>query len=39
MNDEDLGFMPATELAPMIRQKKISPVEVVSAILSRSFPS
>ena len=35
MNDEDLGFMPATELAPMIRQKKVSPVEVVTAILGR----
>jgi aspartyl-tRNA(Asn)/glutamyl-tRNA(Gln) amidotransferase subunit A len=35
MNDEDLGFLPATELAPMIRQKKISPVEVVSTILAR----
>ena len=35
MNDDDIGFMPATELAPMIRQKKISPVEVVSALLKR----
>ncbi len=35
MNDEDLGFMPATVLAPMIRQKKISPVEVVSTLLKR----
>ncbi len=35
MTDEDLGFMPATELGPMIRQKKISPVEVVSTLLAR----
>jgi aspartyl-tRNA(Asn)/glutamyl-tRNA(Gln) amidotransferase subunit A len=35
MNDEDLGFLPATELAPMIRQKKISPVEVMTGILRR----
>ncbi len=35
MTDEDLGFLPATELAPMIRQKKISPVEVIGGILRR----
>jgi aspartyl-tRNA(Asn)/glutamyl-tRNA(Gln) amidotransferase subunit A len=35
MTEEDLGFLPATELAPMIRQKKISPVEVVDGILRR----
>ena len=35
MNEEDLGFMPATELAPMIRQKKISPVEVMATIIKR----
>jgi tRNA-Thr(GGU) m(6)t(6)A37 methyltransferase TsaA len=35
MNDEDLGFLPATELAPMIRQKKISPVEVMASLIRR----
>ena len=35
MNDDDLGFLPATELVPMIRGKKISPVEVVGTILKR----
>ncbi len=35
MNDEELGFLPATELVPMIRAKKISPVEVVGTILKR----
>lgn len=35
MNDEDLGFLPATELAPMIRQKKISPVEVMAGLIRR----
>jgi len=35
MNEEDLGFLPATELAPMIRQKKISPVEVMATIIKR----
>ena len=35
MNDEDLGFLPATELGPMIRAKKISPVEVVGGVLRR----
>ena len=35
MTDEDLGFLPATELAAMIRRKALSPVEVVSTILAR----
>ena len=35
MNEEDLGFLPATELAPMIRQKQISPVEVMASIIKR----
>jgi aspartyl-tRNA(Asn)/glutamyl-tRNA(Gln) amidotransferase subunit A len=35
MNDADLGYLPATQLAPMIRQKKISPVEVMAAVLRR----
>jgi aspartyl-tRNA(Asn)/glutamyl-tRNA(Gln) amidotransferase subunit A len=35
MNAEDLAFTPAIELAAMIRQKTISPVEVVQATLSR----
>ncbi len=35
MNDEELGFLPATQLAPKIRAKQISPVEVVETILRR----
>ena len=35
MTDVDIGFLPATELGPMIRAKKISPVEVTEAILRR----
>ena len=35
MTDEELGFLPATELVPMVRQKKISPVEVIATILKR----
>jgi aspartyl-tRNA(Asn)/glutamyl-tRNA(Gln) amidotransferase subunit A len=35
MNDEDLGFLPAVELAAMIRAKKISPVEIMAALLRR----
>ena len=35
MDSEDLGFMPATELAELIRTKKISPVEYMRALLDR----
>jgi aspartyl-tRNA(Asn)/glutamyl-tRNA(Gln) amidotransferase subunit A len=35
MTDEDLCFLPATLLAPMIRAKQVSPVEVMQAILNR----
>jgi aspartyl-tRNA(Asn)/glutamyl-tRNA(Gln) amidotransferase subunit A len=35
MNTDDLAFTPATELAAMIRQKTISPVEVMQATLAR----
>lgn len=35
MNDLDLCFMPATELAAAIRAKTVSPVEVVTAVLAR----
>jgi Asp-tRNA(Asn)/Glu-tRNA(Gln) amidotransferase A subunit family amidase len=31
----DLCWLPATELAALIRQKKISPVEVIDAVLAR----
>jgi aspartyl-tRNA(Asn)/glutamyl-tRNA(Gln) amidotransferase subunit A len=34
-SDTELCFMPAAELARLIRQKSISPVEVVDAILGR----
>jgi aspartyl-tRNA(Asn)/glutamyl-tRNA(Gln) amidotransferase subunit A len=35
MDSDDLAFTPATELAAMIRQKQISPVEVMQATLAR----
>jgi aspartyl-tRNA(Asn)/glutamyl-tRNA(Gln) amidotransferase subunit A len=35
MDSEDLGFLPATELADMIRTRKLSPVEYMLALLSR----
>jgi aspartyl-tRNA(Asn)/glutamyl-tRNA(Gln) amidotransferase subunit A len=33
--ETDLGWMSATELATLIRRKKVSPVEVVGAVLAR----
>src|SRR3989449_5076639 len=35
MADGRLCWLPATELATLIRRKKVSPVEVVDAILDR----
>jgi aspartyl-tRNA(Asn)/glutamyl-tRNA(Gln) amidotransferase subunit A len=35
MNSEDLGFLPATQLAELIRTRQISPVESMSALLDR----
>ena len=35
MADARLAWLPATELAALIRRKKVSPVEVVDAILTR----
>ncbi len=35
MTNEDLGFAPATQLAEMIRTKRISPVEVMRGLLER----
>src|SRR5882672_11986683 len=35
MADARLTWLPATELAAMIRKKKVSPVEVVDAVLDR----
>ena len=35
MNDIDLCYTPATELAAMIRAKKLSPVELTRAVLAR----
>ena len=32
---EDLCFMPATEAAALIRDKKLSPVELMTAVLAR----
>lgn len=35
MDSETVGFMPATELAELIRTKKLSPVEYMRALLDR----
>ncbi len=35
MDSDELGFMPATELAELIRTKKISPVEYTRTLLER----
>src|SRR2546430_4932731 len=35
MADERLCWLPATELAALMRRKKVSPVEVMDAILDR----
>ena len=35
MNETDLCFTPATELADAIRAKKLSSVEITSAVLNR----
>src|SRR5215469_13593938 len=35
MDSEALAFTPAVELAGLIRQKKLSPVELMTALLSR----
>ena len=35
MDSDDLGFMPATELAELIRTKKLSPLEYTRALLER----
>lgn len=35
MNQEDLCYMPASKMAAAIREKKISPVEIVDALLNR----
>jgi aspartyl-tRNA(Asn)/glutamyl-tRNA(Gln) amidotransferase subunit A len=35
MNAEDLGFLPATRLAELIRTKQLSPVEYMRALLGR----
>ena len=35
MNEADLCYTPATELAGLIRRKQISPVEVIDAVLGR----
>ncbi len=35
MTSEDLGFLPATALAELIRTKQLSPVEYMQALLSR----
>jgi aspartyl-tRNA(Asn)/glutamyl-tRNA(Gln) amidotransferase subunit A len=35
MDSATLGFLPATELAELIRTKKLSPVEYMRALLDR----
>ena len=36
MNDDDLCYTPATELARLIRRKSVSPVEVLRATIARA---
>jgi aspartyl-tRNA(Asn)/glutamyl-tRNA(Gln) amidotransferase subunit A len=36
MNQEDLCFTPATELASLIRSKVLSPVEIMGAVIERA---
>jgi aspartyl-tRNA(Asn)/glutamyl-tRNA(Gln) amidotransferase subunit A len=35
MTDEELCFQPATTLAPLIREKRLSPVELMRAVVAR----
>src|SRR4051794_5625306 len=35
MSDSELCFMPATEMAAAIREKRLSPVEAVDAVYNR----
>lgn len=35
MNSQNIGFIPAVEVAELIRTKKISPVEYIRALLAR----
>jgi aspartyl-tRNA(Asn)/glutamyl-tRNA(Gln) amidotransferase subunit A len=35
MNDQDLCFMPATEIAAAIKAKRVSPVDVTSAVITQ----
>src|ERR1700752_1798532 len=35
MTADDLCFLPATELVPLIRRRKVSPLEVTRAVLAR----
>ncbi len=35
MTEDDLAWMPASELAPMIAARKVSPVEVIGTIIDR----
>ena len=35
MNPTDLCYTPATKLLPLIRSKKLSPVELTKAVLAR----
>ncbi len=35
MNSEDLGYLPATQLADLIRTKQLSPVEYTQGLLDR----
>ena len=35
MNARDLGFLPAWQMASAVKNKKLSPVEIVDALLTR----
>ena len=39
MSDDDLLFTPAAELARLIREQKLSPVELTRAVLARAHAS
>ena len=36
MASDDLCFLPATEVAALIRARKLSPVEITDAVLARA---
>ena len=35
MSETDLARLPATELAALVRSRRVSPIEIVDAVLAR----